>query len=374
MNQTIALLIDAYRDLNSRRMFWIVLILSALVAGSFAAIGLTPRGFEIFTWKISSNFFNSEVVTPSYFYKTIFLNWGINIWLSLIATALALISTASLFPDFIAAGAIDLYLSKPISRPRLFLTKYFAGLAFVALQIASFCAACFLVIGIRGGVWEPGIFLAVPIVLLFFSYLFCFCVLIGVWTRSTVSAVLLTFLFWVGVACLHTTEVTLLMFKLTDHQAATRLDGQIAGTEKSIARLQQVAATRPTTRTSIRLSSLQLDLASEQTKRLQYHGAFDRPHELFYDAMTILPKTTETVDLLKRELIKRARLTGVAGAEEDDEDSGRDKVDLNGNPVPVREMRAEMQHRTLGWIIGTSVGFEVVILVFAGWLFCRRDY
>ena len=371
MSQTLALLLDAYRDLNSRRMFWIVLILSTLVAASFAAIGLTPTGFEIFKWKFSSYFFNSNVVSPGDFYKGIFLNWGIDLWLSSIAAALALISTASLFPDFIAAGAIDLYLSKPISRWRLFLTKYFCGLLFVALQIACFCAACFLVIGIRGNAWEPGIFLAVPIVVLFFSYLYCFCVLIGVWTRSTVAAVLLTLLFWVGVVCLHTTEVTLLTFKLTDHEAAHRIDLQIADTEKSIVHVQNISATRPTTRTSARLSTLHSQLADQQTRRSNFHGAYDRPHEIFYDSMTVLPKTAETVALLHRMLISSARLQRVAA---DQDDPNQNRVDLNGNPVPVAELQAELNRRTVAWIIGTSVAFEVVVLTLAIWIFCRRDY
>jgi len=371
MSQTLALLLDAYRDLNSRRMFWIVLILSGLVAASFAAIGLTPTGFEIFTWKFSSFFFNSAVVSPGDFYKSIFLTWGIDLWLSSIAAALALISTASLFPDFIAAGAIDLYLSKPISRLRLFLTKYLCGLLFVALQIACFCAACFLVIGIRGGAWEPGIFLAVPIVVLFFSYIYCVCVLIGVWTRSSVAAVLLTLLFWVGVVSLHTTEVTLLTFQLTDHEAAHRIDIQIEGTEKHIAQVQNISATRPTTRSSARLSTLQSQLAEEQTRRSAYHYAFDRPHEIFYDAMIVLPKTAETVQLLHRMLISSARLQRVAG---DQDDSNQNRVDLNGNPVPVAQLQAELNRRTAGWIIGTSLGFEAVILLLAAWIFCRRDY
>ncbi len=183
MSQTLALIWDAYRDLNSRRMFWIVLILSTLVAGSFAAIGLTSTGFKIFYWELHSPILNSKEMAPGDFYKSIFLNYGIGFWLTWLATVLALISTASLFPDFLAGGAVDLYLSKPISRLRLFLTKYLCGLLFVALQIGCFCAASFAVIGLRGRAWEPGIFLAVPIVLLFFSYLFCFCVLIGVWTH-----------------------------------------------------------------------------------------------------------------------------------------------------------------------------------------------
>ncbi len=372
MSQTLALLLDAYRDLNSRRMFWIVLILSGLVAASFAAIGLTPTGFEIFKWQFTSYFFNSKVVAPGDFYKSIFLNWGVDLWLSTIAAALALISTASLFPDFIAAGAIDLYLSKPISRARLFLTKYFCGLLFVALQIACFCTASFLVIGIRGGAWEPGIFLAVPIVVLFFSYIYCVCVLIGVWTRSTVAAVLLSVLFWVGVFCLHTTEVTLLTFKLTDHAAADRIDRQIADTEKSIVKLQSIAATRPTTRNSTRLSTLQSELADEQTKRNGYHNAFDHVHDAFYDAMTVLPKTAETVAILQRKLISSARLQGVA--DQQDNADNQNRVDLNGNPVPVAALQAELMRRTVGWIIGTSVTFEVIVLALAAWIFCRRDY
>src|SRR5205085_9269224 len=102
-----------------------------------------------------------------------FSELGVGIWLTFAALILAIVSTASLFPDLITGGAIDLYLSKPISRLRLILTKYATGLLFVALQVLVFCAASFLVIGLRGGVWEPRLFLAVPIVLCFFSYLFC---------------------------------------------------------------------------------------------------------------------------------------------------------------------------------------------------------
>ena len=38
MRQTLALLIDAYRDLNSRKLFWITLIISGFVIIAFALI------------------------------------------------------------------------------------------------------------------------------------------------------------------------------------------------------------------------------------------------------------------------------------------------------------------------------------------------
>ena len=39
------------------------------------------------------------------------------------------------------------------------------------------------------------------------------------------------------------------------------------------------------------------------------------------------------------------------------------------------EIRAEIRSRSVGWVVGTSVGgFEVVVLGLAAWIFCRRDY
>jgi ABC-type transport system involved in multi-copper enzyme maturation permease subunit len=372
MSQTLALLLDAYRDLNSRKMFWIVLVLSGLVAASFGALGLTPDGFKIFTWKFSSPALNSVNMSPGDFYKTIFLTYGINFWLTWLATVLALISTASLFPDFLASGAVDLYLSKPIGRLRLFLTKYFCGLLFVALQIACFCAACFAVIGIRGGAWEPGIFLAVPIVVLFFSYLFCFCVLVGVWTRSTVAAVLITFLFWVFVFGVNTTEVTLLTFKLTEEAHAANLDREITATEALLVQCRHNAATRPTEHNRQYVTMYQNDLDRKKSERSRIHGAFNWPHQLFYDLETILPKTSETVALLERVLIRNAGLQRVS--QEVPQDSQNPPVELNGSPVPVAKVQAEIRGRSAAWVMGTSVAFEVVVLGVAAWIFCRRDY
>ena len=101
------------------------------------------------------------------------------VYLTWVAAVLALISTSSMFPDFLTGGSIDLYLSKPIGRVRLFFTKYVSGLMFVALQVSVFAVGSFLVLGWRGHSWEPSLFLAIPIVVIFFSYLYGICVLLG---------------------------------------------------------------------------------------------------------------------------------------------------------------------------------------------------
>ena len=206
MTQTWAIFLEAYRSLNSKKLFWLVLILSALVVVAFACIGINEKGLKLAFWQIDNQMFNSKQMPPDQFYKTVFVHVGIGIWLAWLATILAIISTAGIFPDLLTSGSIDLFVSKPISRLRLFITEYAAGLLFVALQVTIFSTACFLVIGLRGGAWEPGLFLAVPIMVCFFSYLFSVSTLLGVVTRSTVAALLLTLLFWFFVWALGAAE------------------------------------------------------------------------------------------------------------------------------------------------------------------------
>ena len=212
IRQTAAIFLDAYRELNSRRLFWFTLIISFLVVAAFAAVGINADGLTILWFQLDAPI-NSPLFPPDLFYRFLFTNLGVPWWLGWIATILALVSTAGIIPDMIASGSIEQTLSKPIGRVRLYLTKYASGLIFVALQVLAFSAASFLVLGLRGNVWEPKVFIAVPIVVLFFSYLFSICTLIGLLTRSTIASLLLTLLAWFAIFGLTTTEQTLLGFR-----------------------------------------------------------------------------------------------------------------------------------------------------------------
>ena len=196
MIQTLALLHAAYRELNARKLFWITLGLSGIVIIAMAALGLNEQGLTILWWQFDLAFLNTQFMPVDVFYKLIFAELVVPYWLAWIATILGLVSTSSIFPDMVSGGSIDVLLSKPISRARLFLTRYLTGLLFMGLQVTVFATLAFLVIGIRGGAWEPWIFISIPLVLLFFSYLFCICALLGLLTRSTIASLLVTMLFW----------------------------------------------------------------------------------------------------------------------------------------------------------------------------------
>ena len=339
MMQIFAIFYDAYRRLNARKMFWFVLVLSVLVVAVFGAVQINENGIKVVIWQIDNNMLNTQFFPIAYFYKFLFLNIGVKYWLSWLAIMLALISTAGIFPDLIAEGSIDLLVSKPISRLKLFFTQYAAGLLFVTLQVTLFSLAGFLVIGLRGGVWEPHLFLAVPLVVCMFSYLFSVCVFLGVLTRSTVASLLLTIFFWFVIYGLGAAEQQLLLISNIPPQQQTQQQELDANSDNN--------PTSPEESNS-NISSLKT------------------AHAILYGVKTVLPKTTETIDLLERNLISLAELP--------------DRP--NGPRGPRgRQVQEELQlredilrSRSISWIVGTSLIFELTILAAAAFIFCRRDY
>jgi hypothetical protein len=408
--QSSALFIDAYRELNARKLFWITIALSVLVVGAFAAVGLNERGISFLWWTIPNDYLNTKWLKPELLYKFAYANIAIPIWLAWAATILALVTTAGIIPEFLAGGAIELSLSKPIGRWRLFLTKYLTGLLFTALQVGLFSAAAFLVIGIRGHAWEPRLFWAIPLMVAFYSYLFCVCVLLGVLTRSTIAALLLTLLFWLFVFGVNTTEQTFLLFREVNTMRIERLDGEIESLKAKQARQQELLRPAPAgepaaapdqpgepgqdrpsippiTEAQRAGAQLAIDKTAadmvERQRRLEdvrsNRSTLQTGHRICMAVKTVLPKTSETVKLLDRFLLSREDLDKLKPRSDETFDAGggrrRGENDLGVSQRALeRRMEEALRSRTLGWVLGTSLAFELVILGLAGVLFARRDF
>ncbi len=393
MRQTLALFVDAYRELNAKKMFWLVMILSGLVVAVFAAVGINERGIQILFWTLDTEFLSTKAMTKEFFYKQVlFVGLGIGFWLTWVAAILALVSTSGMIPDFVSGGAIELTLSKPIGRARLFLTKYVTGLVFVALQVAVFSVACVLVFGLRANYWEPRILLAIPIVVLFYSYLYSVCALVGLLSRSALTALLVTVLFWFVVFLFNAADAGLLSEKLRHEQMAIQRETRVEAIDTQIGLLKDRQANETTDdgrdamqgRIDRRVGDRdqEAEKAASARNAMNAWGAW---HHRVYMAKTILPKTGETTSLLGRYLIS---------AEEEQEhlEAAQDLVEDRDQPderepdeVPpvnrrdaerdsAQDMQTEFRERSLWWIIGTSLIFEFVVLGIATFIFARRDF
>lgn len=399
LRQTYAMLLDQYRELSARKLFWITLALSLLVVALYGSFGINERGLTFFHWQFDTSPFDSNRIEPSLLYKFIFANLAVPIWLTWIATILALISTASIIPDFIAGGSVELTLSKPIGRTRLLLTKFASGLLFVMLQVGAFAVASFLVIGIRGGDWEPRIFLSIPIVVVFFSYLFAFAVFFGLLTRSTLASLMLTALVWVLLF-----GVNLADGILVQQAEARRLE--VAIYEQRL-ELRSNAAL-DTWRSQLESGLVEGDpenppqgealdafnplLAGVRSELEGRERAFEGQNKWANRIMlvkTVLPKTSETIGLLNRNLISLDELASFMPGDEDDEPvdvesfvqrraegGGRERIGGDSASQAVMNARVEerFRARTDFWVLGTSLGFEVVLLAICCLIFARRDF
>lgn len=386
MRQTVALLVDAYRELNSKKLFWITLFISLLVVAVYAMFGLNDRGLTFLWWTFDLPMLNTRVMPAEKLYKFMFANIGIPIWLTWAATILALVSTASIIPDFIAGGAIELTLSKPIGRARLFLTKFVTGLLFVGLQVLVFTTACFLVIGLRGGAWELRLFLAVPIVLVFFSYLFSVCAVLGLTTRSTIASLLLTILVWLFFWGVNITDGIFVI-----QRERTRLN--LERTTRTVERGEALARREidkaraegtPVPGVDAPLPSGAADeleafnallhgARAERAKAEDSAATWERWSGYVFAAKTILPKTDETIKLLNRYLLtsedvalfqpEGARRNGANG----------ELADF-GDPEVAKRAERALRGRSIAWVLGTSLLFEAVVLGIGTVIFVRRDF
>lgn len=199
--QIAALIIDSFRHALDKKLFWVMLAISTVVALSFFTIRVTASGglaimglpeFDV-DGRAMAGLILTKVVSDYY------VGW--------IGTILALIATAGVIPAFLEQGSVDVVLSKPITRAKLFLGKYLGCMAFTTLQVSYFVILTFFIAGNWWGFWIWGYLWAIPLVILMFSYLFAFCALFGVLTRSALASLLFTGLIWVAIVCVQAAHV-----------------------------------------------------------------------------------------------------------------------------------------------------------------------
>jgi ABC-type transport system involved in multi-copper enzyme maturation permease subunit len=452
MMQTWAMIVDAYRELNARKLFWITMVLSALVTAVIGCLGISEKGLTLLWFEFPFEIFNTSIIERATFYKFLFLTFGMGVWLTWAATILALISTANLMPDFVSSGSIELTLSKPISRLRLFLTKYATGLLFVELQVSVFTLAAFVVIGVRAGSWEVGLFWAVPLVVIFFSYLYCVTTLAGLLTRSGMAALLVTVLLWIVIFVVHLAETGILLQMRTQYDIAVSLHKtevekrtvQLADARKAAeaagdppvpslaetkndppaangakdetkpvgqppakpdakpdakpeskpeskteskseapwSTMDDLNKTDPVTVRANNIRRLERELEDVKAKQRDTEATaqtLNNYHAITFAVKSILPKTSETMELLQRNLFKGDEFERFQDESADrGRGPGRMMTPVGAVRVSQRQVTTEVQKmvrtRSVWWVLGTSLAFEAVVLGAACVIFCRRDF
>jgi len=298
---------------------------------------------------------------------------------------LALVSTAGILPDYLAGGSIDLVLSKPIGRVKMFLTKYVGSLTFVLVQVLIFCAGVFLVLGWRMNQWEWKVFLAVPMVVLMFSYLYAIMALLNVWTKSTLASLLVTMLIWFGIFSIKAANDRLQIAKV-NFQTASEVYAKRSAEQQLI-----IDESTSSAEDEMKAARAKVRIAGLEKRVEETEATLDkiRPFtNVSYAFAFVLPKTGETVSLVQRWLEADSELTFtdlILGNFGNGKNAGGGPGNNRSNRIGFIndwEIESLTRERVIDyannqsewWIIGSSLVFEGIILGIALFIFVRQDY
>jgi ABC-type transport system involved in multi-copper enzyme maturation permease subunit len=107
-----------------------------------------------------------------------------------LCTFLAIFATAHLVPRLQEKGTIDLYLSRPVGRTKLLLSRYLAGLLLAGSNVVYLLGSIWLIVVWKTHVAHPRFLVAGLVILFVIATLLAFAFLIGVITSSTAVSIM----------------------------------------------------------------------------------------------------------------------------------------------------------------------------------------
>lgn len=117
-------------------------------------------------------------------------------FVGVVGVFVAILVTATIIPQTFEPGAIDLLLSKPVSRWLLFLTKFFGGCAFILLNATYFIVILWLIIGFRFDMWNNALLLCIPVFMFLFMIYYSVSAYAAVRWKNTTVCIVVSILFW----------------------------------------------------------------------------------------------------------------------------------------------------------------------------------
>lgn len=120
----------------------------------------------------------------------------LNLLLGVGAVFVGILVTSPIIPEMFQPGSLHLLLSKPISRPALYIAKFVGGCAFVLLCVTLLVSGLWLIAGTRLEIWNHRFFYTIPIFVILFAVYYSVSALAGLHWRSAVVSVAITVLFW----------------------------------------------------------------------------------------------------------------------------------------------------------------------------------
>ena len=107
---------------------------------------------------------------------------------------LSIFATASLVPNMLEKGSVDLMLSRPFARWQLLLGRYLGGLSMVAINVAYLIGGAWLILSIKTEFWHVPFLLSGLLIISVFGVLFAIMTFVGVTARNSGVSIIAAYL------------------------------------------------------------------------------------------------------------------------------------------------------------------------------------
>ncbi|HVS12108.1 MAG TPA: hypothetical protein VMS76_19765, partial [Planctomycetota bacterium] len=214
MNANIAkaLLRDALYQVLDNKVFRILVLLVLVLVGATFVIGAREEelvfllGWRRIAYEDAFRFFGLAMPDVGERHA-VMIQWVqgvvVDAFAGTLGITIAVAATAFFMPRMVEKGAADIVFSKPVSRLTLMLSRYVSGLVFVSILAVLLVGGMHVGFLLNSGYSDPGFLWSTVTLIYLFGLLHAFSVAIGVLTRSTVAAILLTLLFLGFNGCVH---------------------------------------------------------------------------------------------------------------------------------------------------------------------------
>ncbi|MDZ7289734.1 MAG: ABC transporter permease [candidate division KSB1 bacterium] len=106
----------------------------------------------------------------------------------------AVFATASLVPNMLEKGSVDLLLSRPFARWQLLLGRFLGALSIVAINVAYLIGGAWFILSAKTGFWYTPFLLSGIVIVLTFGVLYAIMTFVGVTVRNSGVAIMAAYL------------------------------------------------------------------------------------------------------------------------------------------------------------------------------------
>lgn len=138
---------------------------------------------------------------------------------------LCIAATAFFAPRILEKGAADTLFSKPVTRMAILLSRYFAGILFVAFISSILVLGMYLGFWINSGHNDPGFLWGAITLVYLYAMMHAFSMVVAVFTKSSTAAILLTIALFMVSGGVHGAWLTIEFFQGQEQVALLRAGG-----------------------------------------------------------------------------------------------------------------------------------------------------